>query len=156
LRLIDRNHDALALLAEAEPTCSTACRFADLSRLAHLWGNLYFPLDHTAACQAAHEKALDYAERSGSIELKARALGGLGDAAYADGRRPRGENMTAYSMENPVFVACMIVAAIMVLKIMGQGWMTVYRMNKSEAELLTPEDLRKHPVWAAAGAHFVW
>jgi class 3 adenylate cyclase/tetratricopeptide (TPR) repeat protein len=86
LRLIDRNHEALALLADAEPTFSTACRFADLSRLTHLRGNLHFPLGNTAACQAAHERALDYAERCGSVELKARALGGLGDAAYADGR----------------------------------------------------------------------
>jgi class 3 adenylate cyclase/tetratricopeptide (TPR) repeat protein len=83
LRLLDRNHDALALLAEAEPVFLAADRFADLSRLAHLRGNLYYPLGQTAACQEAHEHALVYAERSGSVELKARALGGLGDAAFA-------------------------------------------------------------------------
>jgi glutathione S-transferase len=33
----------------------------------------------------------------------------------------------------------------MILKIMGQGWMTVYRMNKSEAGLLNPEDLLAGP-----------
>ena len=33
----------------------------------------------------------------------------------------------------------------MVLKIMGQGWMTVYRMLKSDAGLLNPEDLRPGP-----------
>ncbi|MDQ2090343.1 MAPEG family protein [Marimonas arenosa] len=31
----------------------------------------------------------------------------------------------------------------MVLKIMGQGWMTVYRMMKSEAGFASPEDLRE-------------
>jgi hypothetical protein len=31
-------------------------------------------------------------------------------------------------MENPVFVTYMIASAIMILKLMGQGWMTVYRM----------------------------
>jgi hypothetical protein len=53
--------------------------------------------------------------------------------------------MTAYSMENPVFAAYAIAAAIMVLKVMGQGWMTVYRMAKSEAGLLNPEDLIPGP-----------
>ncbi len=50
--------------------------------------------------------------------------------------------MTALTMENPVFVTYMIAAAIMILKIMGQGWMTVYRMLKSDAGLASPEDLQ--------------
>jgi glutathione S-transferase len=36
----------------------------------------------------------------------------------------------------------MIAAAIMILKIMGQGWMTVYRMLKSDSGLASTEDLR--------------
>lgn len=50
--------------------------------------------------------------------------------------------MIAYNMENPVFVTYMIAAAIMILKIMGQGWMTVYRMLKSDSGLASPEDLQ--------------
>ena len=50
--------------------------------------------------------------------------------------------MTVLSMENPVFVTYMIASAIMVLKIMGQGWMTVYRMLKSNTGLASPEDLQ--------------
>ncbi len=50
--------------------------------------------------------------------------------------------MTFLTMENPVFVTYMIASAIMILKIMGQGWMTVYRMLKSDAGLASPEDLR--------------
>lgn len=50
--------------------------------------------------------------------------------------------MTVLTMENPVFVTYMIAAAIMILKIMGQGWMTVYRMLKSDAGLVSPEDLQ--------------
>lgn len=50
--------------------------------------------------------------------------------------------MTAFTMENPVFATYMIASAIMVLKIMGQGWMTVYRMLKIDAGLASPEDLR--------------
>ncbi len=54
--------------------------------------------------------------------------------------------MTALTMENPVFITYMIAAAIMILKIMGQGWMTVYRMLKSDAGLASPEDLRPGPI----------
>ena len=50
--------------------------------------------------------------------------------------------MTALTMENPVFVTYMIAASIMILKLMGQGWMTVYRMLKSDSGLASPEDLR--------------
>lgn len=50
--------------------------------------------------------------------------------------------MAALTMENPVFVTYMIAAAIMILKIMGQGWMTVYRMLKSDSGLASPEDLQ--------------
>ena len=48
-----------------------------------------------------------------------------------------------FSTENPVFVTYMISAAIMILKIMGQGWMTVYRMLKSNSGLASPEDLQE-------------
>jgi uncharacterized MAPEG superfamily protein len=50
--------------------------------------------------------------------------------------------MIALTMENPVFVTYMITAAIMILKIMGQGWMTVYRMLKSDSGLVSPEDIQ--------------
>lgn len=50
--------------------------------------------------------------------------------------------MAALTMENPVFVTYMIAAALMVLKIMGQGWVTVYRMLKVEGGWASPEDLQ--------------
>ena len=50
--------------------------------------------------------------------------------------------MSAFSMENPVFFTYVIAATIMILKIMGQGWMTVYRMLKANAGLASPEDLQ--------------
>jgi len=49
------------------------------------------------------------------------------------------------SMENPVFVTYVIAAAIMILKLLGQGWMTVFRMIKADAGLLNPEDLTAGP-----------
>lgn len=50
--------------------------------------------------------------------------------------------MSALTMQNPVFVNYMIAAAIMILKVMGQGWVTVYRMLKVGGGWATPEDLR--------------
>lgn len=50
--------------------------------------------------------------------------------------------MSDLTMANPVFVTYMIAASIMILKIMGQGWMTVYRMLKSDSGLASPEDLQ--------------
>jgi len=50
--------------------------------------------------------------------------------------------MLLLTTENPVFVTYMIAGALMILKIMGQGWMTVYRMLKSDSGLVNPEDLR--------------
>ena len=53
--------------------------------------------------------------------------------------------MHPYSLQNPVFLVYMIAAAIMVLKLMFQGWMTVYRMIRSDSGLLSPEDLTPGP-----------
>ncbi len=44
------------------------------------------------------------------------------------------------SFENPLFVTYVIAAALMILKMMGQGWMTVYRMMKVGGGFLNPED----------------
>ncbi len=53
--------------------------------------------------------------------------------------------MSAFNLGNPVFVSYMVAAAIMVLKIVGQSWITVYRMLKTDAGLINPEDIRKGP-----------
>lgn len=49
------------------------------------------------------------------------------------------------TMENPAFVAYAVAAALMVLKIMGQGWTTVVLMLRTDAGMLNPEDLRPSP-----------
>ncbi|MEX1035719.1 MAG: MAPEG family protein [Sneathiella sp.] len=53
--------------------------------------------------------------------------------------------MNSLNLENPVFAAYAIAASLMVLKIMGQGWVTVYRMMKSDSGLVSPEDLQVGP-----------
>ncbi|MEQ8589649.1 MAG: MAPEG family protein [Roseitalea porphyridii] len=47
------------------------------------------------------------------------------------------------TMDNPVFQVYAVAAALAVLKLMLQGWMTVYRMLASNSGLVSPEDLRK-------------
>jgi len=54
--------------------------------------------------------------------------------------------MGELNLENPVFQTYAVAAALMVLKIMLQGWMTVYRMMKCNAGLVSPEDLQKGPI----------
>lgn len=54
--------------------------------------------------------------------------------------------MNMLNLENPVFVAYVVTSALMVLKIMGQGWMTVYRMLKSDSGLVNPEDIQLGPI----------
>ena len=50
------------------------------------------------------------------------------------------------NLENPVFHMYMIAACIMVLKLMLQPWMTVYRMVKAGGGYRSPEDLKKTPL----------
>lgn len=50
--------------------------------------------------------------------------------------------MIAFSTDNPVFITYLIATARTVLKVMGQGWMTVYRMLKVGRGYAAPEDLR--------------
>ena len=53
---------------------------------------------------------------------------------------------TTLSPDNPVFQTYVIVAAIMILKLMIQPWMTVWRMMKVRGGFRSPEDLKKSPL----------
>jgi uncharacterized MAPEG superfamily protein len=53
--------------------------------------------------------------------------------------------MSLLTMENPVFAAYAAAAALMVLKLMAQGWVTVLMMTRTDAGLINPEDLRRTP-----------
>jgi glutathione S-transferase len=50
--------------------------------------------------------------------------------------------MDTFTIENPVFVTYLVATALTVLKVMGQGWMTVFRMMKVGGGYAAPEDLR--------------
>jgi uncharacterized MAPEG superfamily protein len=44
------------------------------------------------------------------------------------------------TFENPAFATYVIAATLMIIKMMGQGWITVYRMMKVGGGFLNPED----------------
>ena len=48
--------------------------------------------------------------------------------------------------DDPLFATYAIAASLMVLKLMGQGWMTVYRMMRTNRGLVNPEDLIPGPL----------
>lgn len=86
LRVNEGLQEALALLDEAQAIAGRGLMIPELARLHHLRGNIYFPMGDIAGCRREHEEGLGYAQRTGSAEAEARALGGLADAAYAEGR----------------------------------------------------------------------
>jgi class 3 adenylate cyclase/tetratricopeptide (TPR) repeat protein len=91
MRITDRFDEAFATLDAAEDLATERDLAAELARIHHLRGNLYFPLGRLEGCLREHELSRACARRANSPELEARALGGLGDAEYA-----RGRMITAY------------------------------------------------------------
>ncbi len=86
LRIAENLDRAFVLLQDAQPAFEESSDWQALSALWHLRGNLHFPKGQLEQCQSAHERALEMAALAGSVEHRARALGGLGDAAYVQGR----------------------------------------------------------------------
>ncbi len=86
MRLVDRSDEGVALLEEAQPLAEQAGLKLDLARLHDLRANLLFMLGRPVQCQREHESALALARELGSVEAEAAALGGIGDACYAQAR----------------------------------------------------------------------
>jgi class 3 adenylate cyclase/tetratricopeptide (TPR) repeat protein len=130
LRLLDRQAEGLALLDEAQPLAEQAGLTLELSRLHHLRGNLVFGLGQTQLCQREHERALELARQAGSIEAEAAALGGVGDALYAQAR---------IHTAQVVLHRCVALArqhGLLRVEVPYQsmlGWCSLYMMNVDEA-----------------------
>lgn len=54
--------------------------------------------------------------------------------------------MSDISLQNPVFAAYAVAAAIMILKTVAMSWLTVVRMMQVNGGFRSPEDLRKTPL----------
>lgn len=86
LRLLDRYERALIALQHAERGAAAVGDADMLAQIESLRGNIHFPMGDLDACLAAHQRALQHAGTAGSALGEARALGGLGDAYYQQGR----------------------------------------------------------------------
>jgi tetratricopeptide (TPR) repeat protein len=86
LRVSEGLAEALNLLDHAQQSAERHDLVPELARLHHLRGNIFFPLGNIEGCRQEHERGLEYARRSGSPEAEATAFGGLGDAAYGQGK----------------------------------------------------------------------
>ncbi|MGY3507019.1 MULTISPECIES: adenylate/guanylate cyclase domain-containing protein [unclassified Bradyrhizobium] len=86
LRVNEGLTEAIELLRNAQELAERGDMIAELARLHHLRGNIFFALGNVEGLRQEHELSFDYARRIGSPEAEARALGGLADAAYAQGR----------------------------------------------------------------------
>lgn len=86
LRVSEGLTEAIELLELAQRAAERNDMVSELAHLHHLRGNIFFPIGNIDGCREEHEQGLHYARRFGSPEAEARALGGLADAAYAQGR----------------------------------------------------------------------
>jgi class 3 adenylate cyclase/tetratricopeptide (TPR) repeat protein len=86
LRVSEGLAEAFELINAAQTSAERHDLVPELARIHHLRGNILFPMGNIEGCREEHELGLAYARRSGSPEAEARALGGLADAAYAQGR----------------------------------------------------------------------
>ncbi len=86
MRIMDQIDQAHTVLDEAEQSAVAEKLYPELSEIHYFRGSLYFPRGNLQGCLEQHAKSLEYAERLGLPERQARALSGLGDAYYAQGR----------------------------------------------------------------------
>lgn len=86
LRLVDKQSEALSVLDQIEPLALKEDHHEYLGRICYLRGNLLFILGDMEGCLRQHQRSYEYAKKAKDLETEARALGGLADAFYADGR----------------------------------------------------------------------
>ncbi len=86
MRVTDDYNEAFEALNRAEETAQANDLDKELSEVHYYRGNLHFPLANIDDCLSEHQLALKSAEKAGLPEHEARALSGLGDAYYAQGR----------------------------------------------------------------------
>ncbi len=78
--------DEERLIEAILPIARTLQANTALARLYQLHGNIYFPRGDYAECRRLHEASLSFARLAANLEAEAKALGGIGDSYYAQGR----------------------------------------------------------------------
>jgi class 3 adenylate cyclase/tetratricopeptide (TPR) repeat protein len=85
-RFLERYDSAFETLDQAEKIATQYDRYEELSLIHYYRGSLYFPLGNIAGCLEEHEMARQNAQKANSPENEVRALSGLGDAYFLQGR----------------------------------------------------------------------
>lgn len=86
LNILEELDEEERLLDETLPLARSIKADASLGKLLYLKGNIYFPRGNFSECRRNHEEAVRYARSSGTTEVEARALSGVADSYYAQGR----------------------------------------------------------------------
>jgi transcriptional regulator with XRE-family HTH domain/tetratricopeptide (TPR) repeat protein len=86
LNVLEELEEEERLLDETVPLALEIGAEAALGKLLYLKGNIYFPRGNYNECRRLHEDAARYAQASDMSETQARALSGVGDSYYAQGR----------------------------------------------------------------------
>jgi tetratricopeptide (TPR) repeat protein/transcriptional regulator with XRE-family HTH domain len=86
LNLLEELDEEERLLDDTLPLARSINAEASLGKLLYLKGNIYFPRGNFSECRRHHEDAVRYARSSATTEIEARALSGMGDSYYAQGR----------------------------------------------------------------------
>lgn len=85
-RMTDQISRAMTILDRAQASAEACQQYELLADIHFMRGNMLFPLGDMTGCEREHLRSLEYSDRAGSIEARAKALGGLGDCAYAQAR----------------------------------------------------------------------
>jgi predicted ATPase len=86
LNTLDDSSDAQDNLEQAYSIAKDYGKASLLSQIYYLKGNYLFPSGKVDECLDLQQQAFDYALKAQDTEMQARSLGGLGDAAYAQGK----------------------------------------------------------------------
>lgn len=85
-RMTGATAEARDALIRAETMLGEQSPQLERAQLFYYMGSIAFALGETSACLEHHQRSLVFAEAAGDLEWQARALSGLGDAFYAQGR----------------------------------------------------------------------
>lgn len=93
LNILEELDEEERLLDETLPLARSIDADASLAKLLYLKGNIYFPRGNYGECRRHHEDAARHARSSGMTETEARALSGVGDSYYAQGRMKQAHDL---------------------------------------------------------------
>ena len=89
-RLLEKTADSLIALDSCELLAKRSGATEILSRIYNMRGNLSFPTGELEQSEGYQQQALAFADQAANTHARCKALGGLGDCAYAQGKMATG------------------------------------------------------------------